>query len=81
MGLLDWLRRDRTARRRGEMDAPAMNAGPRKTGGTDADLGTQDKHSTTGATESGEFVGRAGGDEAGEDGAEGPGTRQQQEDP
>jgi hypothetical protein len=69
MGLLDWLRRDRTARERAEGDAPAdlANAGARETGGTDGDLGTEDTHSTTGTTESGDFVGRAGGDEAGED--------------
>ncbi len=70
MGLLDWFRRDRTARERAERDAPGHNAGARETGGADSGPGTEDTHSTTGTTENGEFVGRAGGDEAGEDGAE-----------
>ena len=41
------------------------NAGTRATGGV-ADPGADDANSTTGTTESEEFVGRASGDEAGE---------------
>jgi hypothetical protein len=64
--------RDRTARERGERDAPAdlANAGARDTGGG-SDVDTMDENSTTGTTESGEFVGRAGGDETGDVGLSG----------
>lgn len=72
--VLGWVRRDRAARRRGEIDAPAENAGPRPTGGRPPGA-TQDQHSTTGTTEHDEFVGRAGGDEAGEPGTSGGESR------
>jgi hypothetical protein len=64
--------RDRTARRRGEEDAPAdpANAGARDTGGG-SDVDSMDRNSTTGTTDSGEFVGRAGGDETGDVGLSG----------
>ena len=67
-----WFERDRTARGRGEHDAPAdpANAGARGTGGG-SDVGSMDRNSTTGTTESGEFVGRAGGDETGDVGLSG----------
>ena len=67
-----WFVRDRTARRRGERDAPAdpANAGARDTGGG-SDVDSMDRNSTTGTTESGEFVGRAGGDETGDVGLSG----------
>jgi hypothetical protein len=63
---------DRTSRERGELDAPAdpANAGARDTGGG-SDVDTMDTNSTTGTTESGEFVGRAGGDETGDVGLSG----------
>jgi hypothetical protein len=64
--------RDRTARQRGEQDAPAdpANAGSRETGGVPL-AGTMDANSTTGTTPSGEFVGRAGSDETGDVGLSG----------
>lgn len=70
--LQDRFSRDRTARRRGESDAPAdlANAGSRETGGG-SDVDSMDKNSTTGTTESGEFVGRAGSDETGDVGLSG----------
>ncbi|MBJ7358837.1 hypothetical protein [Nocardioides sp.] len=70
------LSRDGTARRRGEQDAPAdpANAGARETGGG-SDAPTMDANSTTGTTESAEFVGRAGGDETGDTGASGAEVR------
>jgi hypothetical protein len=40
-------------------------ANTRRTGGRQTD-GEQDKHSTTGTTESGEFVGRVTGEDAGD---------------
>jgi hypothetical protein len=66
------LRRDRSARTRAEQDAPGDPATSRSrpTGGNTVAPG-QDRHSTTGATESGEYVGRAGGDEAGDTGRTG----------
>ena len=64
------VERDRTARRRGEEDAPAHNAGPRATGGA-PQAGATDANSTTGTTPNEEFVGRAGGDETGDVGLSG----------
>jgi hypothetical protein len=66
------ITRDRTARRRGEHDAPAdpAHAGSRSTGG-DSDADTMDRHTATGTTHSEEFVGRAGGDETGDVGLSG----------
>lgn len=68
--LSSFLRRDRTARQRGEADAPARDAGSRETGG-DPDVDTMDRNSTTGTSESGEFVGRVGSDETGDVGLSG----------
>lgn len=70
--LTGWLRRDRAARRLGEQDAPGdpTTARSRETGGDPGAPG-QDRHSTTGTTQSGEYVGRAGGDEAGDSGRTG----------
>jgi hypothetical protein len=64
--------RDRTARRRGERDAPAhfANAGADETGGG-SDVDSMDRNSTTGTTQNDEFVGRAGGDETGDVGLSG----------
>jgi hypothetical protein len=66
------LRRDRSARHRGERDAPGdlATSRSRPTGGSTETPG-QDRHSTTGASESGEYVGRAGGDESGDTGRSG----------
>ena len=62
---------DARVQRRGEDDAPVDPAnGSRETGGG-PDIGTMDKNSTTGTTESGEFVGRAGSDETGDVGLSG----------
>lgn len=62
----------RTARRLAENDAPADTgtARTRATGGVQ-DAGARDTHSTTGTTSSGDFVGRASGDDAGEAGTTG----------
>jgi hypothetical protein len=62
--------------RRTEDDVPvdSANAGSRATGGG-SDLRTVDRNSTTGTTESGEFVGRAGGDESGDVGLSGAEAR------
>jgi hypothetical protein len=70
------LRGDPAARRTGEDDAPVDQAmaTSRETGGGD-DPGTMDKNSTTGTTESGEFVGRAGSDETGDVGLSGAEAR------
>ncbi len=63
--------RDREMRRRGESDAPTDPAhGTRPVGGG-PDVGTMDKNSTTGTTQSDEYVGRAGGDETGDVGLSG----------
>ncbi len=63
--------RDRRVQRRGEDDAPTDPAfGSREEGGG-PDIGTMDKNSTTGTTESGTFVGRAGSDETGDVGLSG----------
>jgi hypothetical protein len=61
-----WFRRDRAARRQAEHDAPADagTARTRATGG-EPDPDAPDRHSTTGTTPSGTFVGRAGGDDPG----------------
>ncbi len=65
------VRRDRTARQRGEHDAPQDLAnGSRDTGGG-SDVDSMDRNSTTGTTQSGEFVGRAGSDETGDVGLSG----------
>jgi hypothetical protein len=62
---------DRATAQRGERDAPTDPAnGTRETGGG-PDVGTMDKHSTTGTTSSGSYVGRAGGDETGDVGLSG----------
>jgi hypothetical protein len=62
---------DRRMRERGEDDAPTDPAnGTRETGGG-PDIGTMDKNSSTGTTESETFVGRAGGDETGDVGLSG----------
>lgn len=76
MSVLDRLKRTLIARRRGEQDAPAdpANAGARETGGGSG-VPTQDRHSTTGTTESDEFVGRAGADESGDPGITGAEAR------
>jgi hypothetical protein len=65
--LVDRLSGYRRARRAAESDAPAEMGTPvsRQTGGGSA-VGTEDAHSTTGTTSSGTFVGRVGGDEAGD---------------
>jgi hypothetical protein len=70
--LVQYVQRDRRARNKGERDAPADMGAPtsRATGGG-SDVETQDRHSTTGTTSSGSFVGRAGGDEAGDAGPSG----------
>jgi len=72
MGLIsrarDFLVRDQASRHRAEGDAPAdaSMAQSRPTGG-EPDPDAPDTHSTTGTTESGSFVGRATGDDAGVD--------------
>src|SRR5919197_961975 len=67
------IRRDRAGRRMSERDAPADTgtARTRAAGGV-PEPRTPDRHSTTGTTPSGNFVGRASGDEAdaGQTGAE-----------
>ena len=65
--LVERLTRTRQARHKGERDAPAEMGQPtsRETGGGSA-APTQDTHSSTGTTSSETFVGRAGGDEAGD---------------
>jgi len=69
--LAELVSNDRGTRRRGEADAPTDPAnGSRETGGG-PDVGTMDKHSTTGTTSSDTFVGRAGGDETGDVGLSG----------
>jgi hypothetical protein len=62
--------------RRTEDDVPAdpANAGSRETGGG-SDVESMDRNSTTGTTESDEFVGRAGGDETGDVGLSGSEAR------
>jgi len=62
----DRFRQDRHARHRGEYDAPADTGTPqsRVTGG-EPSPDAPDTHSTTGTTPSGDFVGRAGGDDPG----------------
>lgn len=62
--------------RRAEDDVPvdSANAGSRATGGG-SDVDSVDRNSTTGTTESGEFVGRAGGDESGDVGLSGAEAR------
>jgi hypothetical protein len=74
MGLVERVRRNLVGRRRGERDAPAMNAGPRESGGTEA-ASTQDRTSSTGTSPNDTFVGRVGGDEAGDVGTSGAGRR------
>jgi hypothetical protein len=68
--------RTSTERHRTEDDVPVdqAQAGSRVTGGG-PDVGTMDKNSTTGGTESGEFVGRAGSDETGDVGVSGAEAR------
>ena len=67
--------RDRAMRQRGEDDAPTDPLhGTRATGGG-SDVDTMDANSTTGTTESGTFVGRAGGDETGDVGISGAEAR------
>jgi hypothetical protein len=69
--LTELVSRDRTMRDRGENDAPTDPAhGTRETGGG-PDIGTMDKHSTSGTTTSESYVGRAGGDETGDVGLSG----------
>ena len=69
--LTELFSRDRSMRDRGEQDAPTDPAhGTRATGGG-PDVGTMDKHSTTGTTSSETFVGRAGGHETGDVGLSG----------
>ena len=74
MGLVDRIKRTLVGRDRGERDAPAINAGPRESGGTEA-ASTQDRTSSTGTSHNETFVGRAGGDEAGDVGTSGAGGR------
>ena len=65
------MSRDRRMRARGEQDAPTDPAhGTRETGGG-PDIGTADKNSSTGTTTNQTYVGRAGGDEAGDAGLSG----------
>jgi hypothetical protein len=70
--LWDRFKRDRAARDKGERDAPADMGDPTsRAAGGGSEVETQDSHSTTGTTSSGTFVGRAGGDEAGDVGPTG----------
>lgn len=77
--LLSAVRRDRDAPPlRGEDDAPVDPAhGSRETGGAAPEDApdTMDANSTTGTTQSGEFVGRAGSDEPGDVGLSGAEAR------
>jgi hypothetical protein len=70
--LKSFIARDKVARQRGEQDGPAdiAQAGSRDTGGGPIS-DTMDRNSTTGTSESGEFVGRVGGDETGDVGLSG----------
>ncbi|MCW2786944.1 MAG: hypothetical protein JWP74_3461 [Marmoricola sp.] len=79
--LFDLFKRDRRARAKGERDAPADMGDPtsRATGGG-SEAPVQDSHSTTGTTSSDTFVGRAGGDEAGDVGPSGGEVRTGQTD-
>ena len=72
----NWLARDRAGRRRGEEDAPVDTgqSTARATGGG-SHARTQDRNSTTGTTSNDTFVGRAGGDEAGDTGLSGAEAR------
>ena len=62
-----WFARDRAGRHLAEHDAPADTgtARTRATGG-EPNPDAPDRHSTTGTTPSGPFVGRAGGDDPGD---------------
>ncbi|GAA5142767.1 hypothetical protein GCM10023340_06780 [Nocardioides marinquilinus] len=77
--VLSKLRGTPAAERTGEDDAQVDRAmaTSRETGGADAEHApdTMDKNSTTGTTESGEFVGRAGSDETGDVGLSGAEAR------
>ena len=70
MTLWQLVREKLTARQRGEQDAPNENAGLRPFA-DGSDVRTQDATSTTGTTANETFVGRAGGDEAGDVGESG----------
>lgn len=74
--LKSFVARDREARRQGEVDAPvdSREVTARPTGGGSG-VATQDTHSTTGTTTNDTFVGRAGGDEAGDEGTSGAEVR------
>lgn len=65
----------------GEADAPAgLDSSPTRATGGEPDPAADDTHSTTGTTESGPFVGRASGDDAGDVGVSGAEARAQQRD-
>jgi hypothetical protein len=83
MGLIQRLTglfsRDERVRLRGEDDAPTDPAhGSRETGGG-SDVDSMDANSTTGTTDSGTFVGRAGSDETGDVGPSGAERRSGQQ--